>query len=246
MNVYGSTANLPREHVIAAVEALTNGFYTEDFGMIESDHIQLTPQARGVIDEALVDTLFDRFSGTKFRFHTNIKIEDKLKIVDCSSPNSQAYWARVGELSNRIKAPLYSFHAGFKNECSKKRLIENYFMIERYFDCEIAIEHGYPTREGRKQWWLNCWSELDWMINKTEINYVIDLSHINIIARNEGRQDDLLKYLLENKRCKEIHVSANDGLKDSHRRIESEQWWYAFIDNFNAESKVFSEGNHTI
>jgi hypothetical protein len=83
------------------------------------------------------------------------------------------------------------------------------------------------------------------MLLESGVNYVIDLSHMQIIAQQSGKiETNLLKELLQSERCIEVHVSTNDGKKDLHHCLSetSRPWWIDLLDLANPNATIFSEG----
>jgi hypothetical protein len=91
---------------------------------------------------------------------------------------------------------------------------------------------------------LSTWAELRWLLD-SGLKYALDLSHVQIFAKREGKKDHgLLKDLLQSPACLEIHVSDNDGRRDRHDLLNTPPWWWRDFTDAASQitAVVFSEG----
>lgn len=247
--IHAATAIFPGCTYEQAIARLSEGV-DEHFGTISLDHIQLCPQNRGVLDEPMVDRLRQQWPGVQFRLHANVRIEHQLKIIDLSNQDDHAwaYFRRMAVLSQRLGAPLYSLHAGYRAYCSPQALINQLLRLQDLFQVPVAVEGGYPG--SKRPLHLSSWQDHAWLLEQ-EVPFVIDLSHLNII-RHRSRECplDLVQALLDSPYCREIHVSSNDGLRDAHRPVAQTEWWYPMLIRSKAVTEgsatVFSEGNQLL
>lgn len=243
--INATTATWAHLDYLGAMERLQN---TSDpfLGNITTEHVQLCPQNANINSLDTIGLLAEKYPDTQFRLHADVKLKGRFTKADLCwfKKENISNWQCIADVSNMLKAPCYSLHAGERKECSLEKLFDNYFQLQELFDCPIAIEGHYPA--SNDMWLLSKWQEHEELLKHDDICYVIDLSHLNIIANRYGWQDDLVRELISDKRCLEIHVSANEGKADSHQPIEVKPYWYEFLTIANTEAEIFYEGNHSI
>lgn len=252
LSVNAASACLPGRPIIEAVTRITEGIAEPLWGPLARDHVQLCPQHPGRIDETTVDQLMQLAPKTRFRLHANVFGGARRVIYDASTfdtPEHRQYFRDLAALSRRMKAPAYTLHAGYRTHATLEQMRDNVLAIQDLFGIPVGVEALYPTPArdlavGRKPQLLATWSELEWLMG-SGLDMAIDLSHIAIIAKAEGRRDDLLADLLAHPRLLEIHVSDNDEVRDSHDVCSEATWWLPLLRAapVNARCVVFSEGN---
>ena len=241
--IHGTTACWPGERHTDALGHLLMGTEEPALGMLSCAHVQLCPQNFGVIDEALCDELKAKAPGTAFRLHASVRVFRSHRTFDASCADSDAwhYFGRVAELSAHLRAPAYTLHAGERQRATKEEVRDNVLRLQDRFGIPVGVEALYPAAGNR--WLLSSWAEYAWLL-ATDIHYVIDLSHVAIVAHRERREDlALVLKLVNNPRCLEVHVSDNDGRADEHRLLARHPWWWPVLDDVHPATVVFSEGN---
>jgi hypothetical protein len=244
LNVQLSLACWPGLPWRAAVDRLLAPLPEEPcFGQLRRDHVQLVPQLHGILTEALADDLRRGFPDTRFRLHANVRVLPEQRFYDLSSlPEHLAWFRQAGRVSQRLDAPAYSAHAGRRDLCRFDELLDHAARCADLFGCPVAIEGHYPTRDNR--WHLSSWAEYRALF-ESGVPYALDLSHLNIVAAHERRQElELVSEMLACERCLEIHVSDNDGTSDQHDVCADSPWWLHLLEHAHPGAVVFSEGNH--
>lgn len=252
IEVNAASACLPGKPILTAVTRIAAGVAEPLWGTLAKDHIQLCPQHPGRITEETVDRAKAIAPDTAFRLHANAYVGDKRHIFDASTLDTdehRRYFRRLAELSRYMQAPAYTLHAGYQHQATLEQMRDNVLAIQDLFGIQVGVEALYPTPKrdlvvGRKPQLLGTWAELEWLM-RSDLNIAIDLSHIQIIARAEGRRDDLLADLLAHPRLIEVHVSDNDEIRDSHDVCSEATWWLPFLRAapLAPGCVVFSEGN---
>lgn len=252
IEVNAASACLPGKPILEAVTRIANGVTEPLWGALGKRHLQLCPQHPGRITEQTVDRVKAIAPDTAFRLHANAFVGDKRHIFDASTLEThehRAYFRRLAELSRYMQAPAYTLHAGYQHQATLEQMRDNVLAIQDMFGIPVGVEALYPTAKrdlvvGRKPQLLGTWSELEWLM-RSDLSIAIDLSHIQIIARAEGRRDDLLVDLLAHPRLIEVHVSDNDETRDSHDVCTEETWWLPFLRSapLSPSCVIFSEGN---
>lgn len=212
-------------------------------GPLHTDHVQLVPQSRGLLDESVADRLMAALPHTQFRLHANVRVLPGHGVVDLSGFEQHADWFRqAARLSRYLNAPAYTAHAGRRQEATLPQVLEFARRCAQWFGCPVGIEGHYPTREDA--FLLSSWDEYKKLLH-SGVPYALDLSHMHILASRSGRREPtLLAEMLSCERCLEVHISDNDGRADQHRVCTDEPWWWPLLSRVHAQAVVFSEGNH--
>lgn len=240
--VHVSLAAFPGTPFADAMALARAGVSEPLLGPLSSDHVQLCPQQRGVLDEALVDHLRDRYPTSRFRLHANVRVETQRQIRDWSSFDAgHSYWHTLARLSRRLDAPAYSAHAGRRAESTLDAVFEAARRASDSFGCPCAVEGHYPTPG--MIFHLDTWTEYARLLD-ARVPYAIDLSHLAIVAHHEGRVErSLVIELLAAPECIEVHLSANSGVSDEHQILEQPPWWWGLLAAVTPSAVIFSEGN---
>lgn len=208
-----------------------------------TQHMQLCPQNVGQINEEFISTLAKY--PTQFRLHANVHIESKRRIVDLIDyPNEILWFKRIKELSELLKAPVYSAHAGKRSNGSITQAIAHTRELEQLMGIPVCLEGHYPTPN--RTWLFDDWYEYQLLL-ESGIHYALDLSHVHVVASQSRKIEwKLVQELLNSDKCLEVHISHNDGLRDSHEPISHPIWWMRLLEKTNKKADIFYEGNlHT-
>lgn len=108
-----SLASYPMNSVMGAMERASQLKELPFIGEVNVQRVQICPQNAGRIDESLIDELKLHYPLTEFRFHANVWIMERLRVVDLINDDKD-YWARLCELNRYLGAPAYVAHPGFK------------------------------------------------------------------------------------------------------------------------------------
>ena len=243
MKMQAASAVAPVSPHRRSMELIAQGLTDAVFGKIHIDQVQICPQHAGYIGDDLVEHLLETYPQTEFRLHASPKLKGQTrKIVHVSNAaENMDYFRRADEVNVRFGARGYSIHAGKRSECSFDRMLEQLDMIQQCSSTPIAIEGLYPTK--KDLWLMATWEEYE-AVAERGFSYALDLSHLNIVAESQGRNDALVSHLLSSSQCMEVHVSANDGRADSHRPMEALQlpWWMNLLGSANPDAIIFYEG----
>lgn len=235
-----------------AVDKIVSGQTFEPLlGVISSEHIQICPQHINYFDNSVLEELTHRFPNTQFRLHSDVRLKNKRGYsVDLSdfSLDTKWYFEELANYSKILKSKVYSLHAG-KRKVSLTEFKEQYLAVQEIFgDINVAVEGLYPTAQ--KKWIIDCWEEYAWLA-ENNISYALDLSHLRILEKKFVTQDNLVKQLIQNNLCEEIHISFNDGNLDSHEIAQEkfQSLYNKYLDylSFKTEkSIIFTEGNQVL
>lgn len=126
MKTYVSLACWPGLRHAVAAERLHEPPAEPLFGTLHTEHVQLVPQNLGRLDEDVADILLAGHPGTRFRLHANVQVLDKRRIADLSGFVLHADWfARAARVSQHLRAPAYTAHAGRRSESDLAGLFDN-------------------------------------------------------------------------------------------------------------------------
>lgn len=242
MKVHLSLAAYPRFSPIEAMRRATHEHVSEPLlGRLSLDHVQVCPQNTGVLDDEYITGLVQAYPNTQFRLHANARVEYKRQVVDLAQfdPTS-SFWKALRSTSELLGAPAYTAHAGLKANASLAEVFDNTRRAQDFMGIPVGIEGHYPTPRGI--YLIDSWLEYA-MLWKSGVNYALDLSHLHILARQtDTYPSDLIKQMLSSPNCIEVHVSTNDGRRDSHQLLETEPWWWPLLPHAHPNAIIFSEG----
>lgn len=231
-----------------AVDWIARGISEPGLGAISAKKIQLCPQNRSTLGPDECSMLVASHPHIEFRVHANTSCGGKFGIYDASSDwGSRPFreWkAMLKGACALLGAPAYSWHAGRSERASLSQAISRTLDLEQELGIPVGIEGLYPS--DATGWLMSSFDDYKAVMG-SGARYAIDLSHWQIVAGKEGRTElGLLEDLLTHPRCMEIHVSDNDGKRDSHRPLERKAFWTGLVSKLQAEQRlsadVFSEG----
>ena len=230
-------------HEEAAAELLLSRPIEPVFGPLHTEHVQLVPQSFGLLSESLVDGLRAAHPTTRFRLHANVRVLPTYRQADLANfVRERSWFEQAARIHRLLDAQAYTAHAGRRGDIGLSSLFDNARRCADLFGSPVGIEGHYPTDGDR--WLVSTWDEYRLLL-ESGVPYVIDLSHIGILAASPGRREEgLLSEMLACERCIEVHVSDNDGRSDQHRVCASAPWWLSALSFVNEGAVVFSEGNH--
>lgn len=210
-------------------------------GTLALEHTQLCPQNRGILDEAMAEGLMVAFPETKFRLHANVRVLGTRWVHDLADYGKVAeFWTTLGNISRLMKAPCYTAHAGARGTGTLQDVFDNARRCADLFGIPVGIEGHYPTKA--EKYHIDSWVEYT-RLYESGIPYVIDFSHLHILASISGETDmDLIREMLTSERCLEVHLSGNDGTHDQHKELVDEPWWWELMSDIHPSTTIFTEG----
>lgn len=237
-----SLASYPGFSATTAMGLAVGSASDDALGTKRLDHIQICPQNTGALNGNVINELIAMSASSKFRLHANVRIEGCLSPrFDLSSlhePSGREYFRRLAALSCHMKAEGYTLHPGDRRGTTFGEIRDQLEFLQDLFQCPVGIEGMYPG----KGYLLDTWNEYQALL-EFGVKYALDLSHVNIVSCHEGKQErTLLAEMLSSDQCLEVHLSHNDGKRDSHERIVQPPWWIDLLDNIQPHTVVFNEG----
>ncbi len=244
--VYFSAGTYPR---MSALEAAGRGYKQKIseplIGELCFDKIQVCPQNHMLVNRESIYQL-KRVAGVEWRLHSNVRLTLIARVVDARDWSDAQDWFQLLRQANQaLGSPTYTLHAGKRIDscgkpCDVRTVIEYTRHIASMLGVRVGLEGHYPTADNK--WLINSWTEYAQLLG-SGVDFVVDLSHLNIVAHQSGRQDvGLVKEMLESPNCVEIHISDNDGISDQHRQLSPRPWWWDTLCGSRTTAPIFSEG----
>lgn len=242
--IYAASAVAPCTTHIEAMKHIASGLSDPKLGKISADKVQLCPQHAGCIDENLIDRIMTQYPKTQFRLHASPKIrgEGRQIVYASNAAENKNYINRAIKMNKTMRSDGYSIHAGRREHMTMAKLLEEAQRIqEKAPDIRMSVEGLYPDR--RDQWLVSTWAEYEQLAD-SGLGFALDLSHLNIVVKQEGRQDNLVENMAALPNCVEIHVSHNNGRADTHKPVPKDQspWWLTALQKAHHLTDIFYEG----
>lgn len=174
-------------------------------------------------------------------------------------------------LCQQLDIPYYSFHPGFMYEMrpgppgaymeylphtdqsyakSLERLWYNVESLHTWAvacGTRLAIENLFPRRKGFRTALMITFEELEETLSgmPSDVGVLIDLGHLNVAATlfdiDKNRYIECVLEIFSD-RIFEIHISGNDGTKDSHAPLPANDWQIKILKKFDACPGMHGEG----
>lgn len=241
-----------------ALEYLRDTEIVDCFGWIATDHVQLCPQNQGEgLDYNRLLLLKLMMPNTQLRLHADVHVighprrnHDAIDFVGGlhvggSYPYSR-FWDMIRYHSELIGATVYSLHAGNRAKGGLGYLHTNMMAMKEFFalgGIRVAVEGLYPIKGNALL--ISSWKEYAWLL-ETGLDFAIDLSHLNIVAKHEHKvETNLVREMISSPNCLEVHVSANDGHQDLHLPVDDpDTWWLPLLKDIHPDAVLFCESNY--
>lgn len=236
-----SLAGFPGYTFLDAMAQAADGVTDPHLGVLALMDTQLCPQNGGVpLTIDLAAELRERYPETQFRLHANVQVLARRQITDLDRFDAtDTYWQSLARVSQALDAPAYTAHAGRREFGTLEEVLDNTQRAADLFGCRVGVEGHYPT--AKRFWLIDTWQEYARLLD-ANVDYVIDLSHLNIVAAWSRRiEKNLVAELLASERCLEVHVSGNDGRSDQHTALRGNEWWLSLMPHCNPAATVFTE-----
>jgi hypothetical protein len=245
--IMAASSVVPGSSYDKVMSHISQGLEDPVLGKISHEHIQLCPQHPGKITQAIVESLMASYPQTNFRIHATPRVEGKHSHAIAEAVNAHEYPEQMKATANLSKtagANGYTLHAGRREYGSLEQAFENTKRLADLFQCRVGIEGLYPSVGPYNRWLLATWEEHE-MLLESGVDFAIDLSHLNIVAKRQKTQRlDLVKDLLSSPHCIECHLSDNDARADIHQPLKaaSPPWWLPMLAHVHPETVIFYEG----
>lgn len=241
-----TTACLPGKRFDDALAQISAGIGEPLLGCLGVCHVQLCPQNYGILNIEDAIRWRQTYANTQLRLHANVRVTHEVRrsaLADVNS-NTLPWFQKLAEVSNALGSPAYTLHAGERaSGATLPQLQRQLHTLCDLFGIPVGVEALYPSGKGK--WLLDTWDDHRWLLD-SGCYYAIDLSHLNIVRRKSRYLDiGLVKDLLCSPNALEIHISDNDGFRDSHLPLTEPPWWWRLLNDATRagiSAVVFSEG----
>lgn len=246
INAQATTACLPGKRFEDALAQIACGIDEPLLGRLGLDAIQLCPQSFGILSVETAKRLRQTYLNSQLRLHANVRVTHEVRrcaLADVSA-DTMPWFRQVATVSAALNSPAYTLHAGeHASGATLPQLQRKVQALCDLFGIPVGVEALYPSGKGK--WLLDTWDDHRWLLD-SGCFYALDLSHLNIVRRKSRHLDSgLVKDLLCSPNALEIHISANDGLRDSHLPLTEPPWWWRLLDDASRagmSAVVFSKG----
>jgi len=213
--------------------------------------IQICPQNSGITTVETIDDINLLKPDSEIRLHANVKVFDPyvwrrrgnppLSMADASRyrhPKFKEYWDTLVPIIQHIGNP-YTFHAGSRVGSTLEQVLASVGDLEQRVGSPVGIEGMYPTC--KNSYIMSTMDEYR-KVMESGVHYCVDLSHLNIIRHYEGGLDEsLVQEMLLSCNCIEIHISGNNGISDSHKGIDGNEWWIKLVHHDLIKASLITE-----
>jgi sugar phosphate isomerase/epimerase len=260
--IYISSSCVKNAKIKDSVEQLaTNGFQnielsggTEFYENFENDLIELK----------------DRYK-LNYRCHNYFPPPKKHFVLNLASLNDETFQAsyshlqRVVNLSNRLGADKFAFHAGFfidikLNEIGKKLSRDNLFdkkkAIDRFCKAYVDVKKqsknvvlfiennvfsrtNSDTYDGENPFMLTNFNEYKALKNKIDYNLLLDVAHLKVSAKTLKLDwEDEFEKMMDVSSY--IHISDNDGFHDLNNELTKTSTMTSMLKQSDTRNKDFT------
>lgn len=160
-----------------------------------------------------------------------------------------AYFERLTDWLVAMNITAYSVHGGSYSSgdgtVANERFLnhlEQLAQMCRDRSIRLGVETMYPAPgESASQYLLQNVAEIEQLLaTLPQIDLVVDMAHLNL-WQGQTVQEKLRLLELVPDRLLEIHVSDNDGHRDSHAPITQTTWWGPYVHTFPGHVPIVLE-----
>lgn len=177
--------------------------------------------------------------GMRYRAHHAIVWQEQRSFNLADSFDTR-YFERLTDWLAAMDITAYSVHGG--SCCPSDNPAAAYVRFLCHVDqlsqlcrdrgIRLGVETMYPALSDTKQYLLQNTAQVEQFLHDLpSIDLVIDLAHLNI-WKTETISEKLHLLQLAQDRLLEIHISDNDGYRDSHTAVSDRTWWLPYAAMF--------------
>lgn len=245
MNIYGTTAIFPGKSYAFALNRLHTEVLEVGGVKVKTEKIQLCPQTRDVMTVEVAKFLRMNWPKVDFRLHANCKMSPWLHQFDASTPWDEpwvrTYVNQMKKVQKALGASVFSWHASGHSPSNLKTAIDSTKRLSDELEVVVAIEGLYPGAHSGAV--LTNEEEYE-VLAKSGVPMALDLSHL-YICYHQGtlKNKERIAEWLANDKCLEVHLSYNDGCRDSHASYPAGElpFGWEFLLNCSKNASIFSE-----
>jgi sugar phosphate isomerase/epimerase len=178
--------------------------------------------------------------GMRYRAHHAIVWQEQ-KSFNLADSFDARYFERLTDWLALMDITAYSVHAGSYHLSEDPAAVYARFLdhvdqlsqLCRDRGIRLGVETMYPAlSEDTSQYLLQNADQVEQFLHDLpNIALVIDMAHLNI-WKQETIVEKLSLFELARNQLLEIHVSDNDGYRDSHTAVSDLTWWVPYVATF--------------
>lgn len=190
-----------------------------------------------------------RQQGMHYRAH-HAFVWDGQRSFNLAHNFDACYFERLTNWLVTMNIRAYSVHAGSYSRLDNPDIayacfLENVAQLGqlcRDRGIQFGVETMYPTpSEEAHQYLLQNEIQVEQFLQDVpDINLVVDMAHLNI-WKTPTPSEKLRVLQIAQNRILEIHISDNDGYRDSHTIISDRTWWIPYITTFPTHVPIVLE-----
>lgn len=187
--------------------------------------------------------------GMHYRAHHAL-VWEEVRSFNLADSFDQRYFERLTDWLVAMSITAYSVHAGSFTRADNPtdaydRFVTHLEKLRRLCSdrqIRLAVETMYPkTAADSSQYLIQNAVQVEQLLQDLpEINLVLDMAHLHI-WKTESISQKLHLLEMNVDRLLEIHISDNDGQRDTHTTISDRTWWLPYAPLFPPDIPIVLE-----
>lgn len=174
-------------------------------------------------------------NGANLLWHHNIPIDNKYNFINLCEKFDERLFRKIFQWCQRSGARHFSVHGGLYNpefmsrSKAMSKFADNYQMsvnLGKEYGIKMGIETAYPTLNGSK-YVLDSEEDIKTFVSMfPETGLVLDFAHVKIQKNFDKAKESLVDFMLAHPNLMEVHISDNDGKRDSHTPVTKSLYFW--------------------
>lgn len=195
-----------------------------------------------------------RADGWRFLAHHQVSVHPGQRPrLDLCRGLDGPWFEALFDLCDRLGIGVYTMHTGKVRPGEDPAEAEGHFwrrldelrrMAARW-GVRLGLETMFPSPPGRPRHLFDDAAGLERLLRRiegSELGLVADAAHLKIGLRRGAWGRDLVQAAWTHPSVVELHLSENDGLRDQHRPIREESWFWPLLEAADPALPVVLEG----
>ena len=214
-------------------------------------HVELAIGVKPSADTVEVLQEYGR-RGIQYRAHHAIVWQER-RSFNLAEQFDRSYFERLTDWMAAMNITAYSVHPGSVSTHQSNSInfwldhLEQLAQLCHDRRIRFGVETMYPSLfDHTRRELLRSRTEIEQFLNLMPgVELVVDMAHLNL-WHDCSTEEKLHLFQLARDRILEIHISDNDGLRDTHTAINEKTWWVSHIANFPSDVPIVLESrmNH--
>ena len=190
-----------------------------------------------------------RQQGMQYRAHHAL-VWEEVRSFNLAGNFDASYFERLTDWLVTMDVTAYSVHAGSYRSgddpaAAYDRFLHQVAQLGQLCGnrgIRLGVETMYPAGRGEiSQYFLQTITQVEQFLQDLpDLALVTDMAHLNI-WKPETISEKLRLLELAAGRLLEIHISDNDGYRDSHTAITDRTWWVPWVGSFPSDVAIVLE-----